>query len=65
MKFSIGDKVVSLESQRQGKVLDLVEERDNESGLITYAAVKISFDEGAETDWVTTDKVAIMLLEDK
>jgi len=65
MKFNIGDKVVSLESQRQGKVLDLIEERDDESGLITYAAVKVSFDEGTETDWITTDKVAIMLLENK
>ena len=65
MKFNIGDKVVSLESKRQGKVLDLIEERDVESGLITYSAVKISFDEGAETDWITTDKVAILLLENK
>jgi|15BtaG_2_1085339.scaffolds.fasta_scaffold04276_3 hypothetical protein len=65
MKFNIGDKIVELKSKRQGKVLDLVEERDTETGLITYAAVKVSFNENTETEWLTTDKVAIMLLENK
>ena len=61
MNYNIGDKVVEKQSKRTGKVIDLVEEFDNE-GNETYHAVKIQFEDG-QTDWIPNNNVTVMLLE--
>ena len=62
MNYNIGDKVVEKQSKRPGKVIDLVEEFDNE-GNETYRAIKIQFEDG-QADWISNDNVTVMLLED-
>jgi hypothetical protein len=59
MNYNIGDKVVEKQSKRSGKVIDLVEEFDNE-GNETY--IKIQFEDG-QTDWIPNSNVTVMLLE--
>ena len=59
--YNIGDKIVEVNSKRTGKIIDLVEERDNE-GNITYRSVKVQFEDG-QSDWMTDDNVTTMLLE--
>ena len=61
MSYNIGDKVVEKHSKRTGKVIDLVEEFDNE-GNESYCAVKIQFEDG-QSDWISNDNITIMLLE--
>ena len=53
--------MVEKQSKRSGKVIDLVEEFDNE-GNETYHAVKIQFEDG-QTDWIPNNNVTVMLLE--
>ena len=62
MTYNIGDSIVERDSKRKGKVLDLLEEKDSNTGNITYSAVKVQFPDG-ETDWINTEKVSIMLVE--
>ena len=62
MKYSIGDKVIDSTSKRQGKIVDIVEEKDND-GNVSYAAAKIKFESG-ESDWVNNDKIVFLLVED-
>ena len=59
--YDIGDKVVDKASMRMGTVIDLVEERDEE-GNITNLGAKMDFGDG-QTDWVSGDNVAKMLVE--
>jgi|TARA_Y100000034_G_C6759275_1_gene338037 hypothetical protein len=59
--YNIGDKIVEVNSKRTGKIIDLVEERDNE-GNITYRSVKVQFEDG-QSDWMADDNVTTMLLE--
>ena len=61
MNYNIGDKVVEKHSRRTGKIIDLVEEFDNE-GNESYCAVKIQFEDG-QSDWIPNNNVTIMLLE--
>jgi len=61
-KYDIGNKVVEKQSKRTGKIIDLVEEHDSE-GNITYRSLKIQFEDG-QSDWISDDNVAIMLLEE-
>ena len=59
--YDIGDKVVEKHSKRAGKVMDLIEEFDDE-GHKTYGSIKIQFNDG-QTDWITEENVITMLLE--
>ena len=61
--YNIGDKVVDRTSQRTGKVIDLVEEFDT-NGNKTYCSVKVCFDNDGQSDWIPSDSVSIMLLEE-
>mgnify|MGYP003114618190 CR=1 FL=1 len=60
--YEIGDQIVERESKRRGTILDLLEERDSDTGNITYSAIKVQFPDG-ETDWVNTERVSMMLVE--
>ena len=60
--YNIGDSIVERDSKRKGKILDLLEEKNPNTGDITYSAVKVQFPDG-ETDWINTEKVSIMLIE--
>ena len=62
-QYNIGDSIIDRQSKRQGSVIDLVEERDSDTGAVTYSAVKIAFPDG-QSEWVTSDKVSFLLIED-
>jgi hypothetical protein len=61
-QYTIGDQIVERESKRRGNIIDILEERDSNTGEITYSAVKIKFPDG-DSDWMNTDRVSLMLVE--